>query len=263
MSRVEVRLRQSKAEIATAIASLIIFVSLAAFWVATSSALDAGTDFSMWVYFGGISALVMTPFALLAGAAAAPFGALICAAVAWRRGLSIRRSAAAGAVHFAMFVLPGVYLLARMLGAPIPKFLSAFEHICMYALWILGPIPFLISMWIGNDTVPVVSDMYLISSLLSSAALAVCVKTALRGVVINEQDAPMMGWLPRPTLSMQFIYFLVWTVIHGFLFFAPFNFIDDRAREVTLTNSVFAGAVISVELGVLAWMVIACRRLGR
>ena len=255
--------QSTKSEIATDIASLIIFVALAAFWVAAFSALDAGSDFSMGVYFWAVGAMIVTPLALLAGAATAPFGALICAAVAWRRGLPIRRSAVAGATHSAMLVLPGIYLLARMLGAPIPKFLSVLEHACMYALWIFGPIPFLISMRIVHDMVPAISAMYLISSLLSSAALAVCVKTALRGVLINEQDAPMMSWLPRPTLSMQFIYFLVWTVIHGLLFFATFGFIDDRTREFTLTNGVFAGAVISVEVGVLAWMVISYFRLGR
>ena len=245
---------------AAVMAWIIIYGVLAAFWAVSFSALEAGTDFSMGVYFGAVMALFMTLVALLSGVAWAPIGAAICASVAWRRGLSPIRHAAAGAARSAMLILPWVYFLTRMLGVSIPKSISALEHACMQALW-FGAIPLLISLWIVHDTVPVISNMYFISALLSSVALAVSVKTTLRAVMMNEQIEPMMSGLPNRTLAMQFVHFLIWSAIHWLLFIAPF--IDDRTKEITLGNSVVAGVAVSVEAAVLAWMVIVYRGLKR
>ena len=72
-----------------------------------------------------IYTLIMTPLLLIfytgAGGAAAtawaPFGALVCALIAWRRGINLYRCAVAGAAYSALFFLPWVYLAARMLGS--------------------------------------------------------------------------------------------------------------------------------------------------
>ena len=138
---------------------------------------------SLWIVWGALYVLMAALFALLLGVAWAPFGALICAAVAWRRGLDIRRYAAAGAARSAMLILPWLYLLARMSRLPIPKFLWTLEYPCMYGiiyvLWTFGSILASLSSWKIVQTSPI-SNVFLVSALLSFGALVVSVKMAQR-----------------------------------------------------------------------------------
>ena len=89
-------------------------------------------------------------YTIIAGAGAAvwaPFGALICALIAWRRGLSPYRYAIAGAACSALFFLPWVYLAARMLGWAIPKPLAVLPYVVLYASWLQGPAQFSYDAW--------------------------------------------------------------------------------------------------------------------
>lgn len=99
-------------------------------------------------------ALIMTPLLLViytgmfaAAAVWAPFGALVCSLIAWRRGLSPYRYAVAGAVYSALFFLPWVYLAARMLGWVVPKPLAALPYVVLYAAWLQGPAQFNYELW--------------------------------------------------------------------------------------------------------------------
>ena len=218
---------------------------------------------SLLIVWGSLYALMAALFALLLGAAWAPFGALICAAGAWRRGLPSRRYAAAGAARSAMLILPWLYLLARMSRLSFPKFLWTLEYACMYGaiygLWTFGSILTLLSWWIVFQPSPI-SNAYLVSALLSFVALVVSVKTAQRANSLGGRVRPASGEPPHPAYARQFVYFAIWL---SFPFFLLFSEPDPSTRETTLIQIAAIGAILAVEALVLAWMVLACRRAGR
>ena len=86
-------------------------------------------NFPFLAMFAPLFVMVANEMAALASMVWAPFGALICALIAWRRGLS----PVAGAVYSALFFLPWVYLAARMLGRAVPKPLAVLPYVVLYA----------------------------------------------------------------------------------------------------------------------------------
>ena len=246
-------------------ASYIIYGAAFAL-AATLFALLNELAWSLWIVWGSLYVLMAALFALLLGVAWAPFGALICAAVAWRRGLDIRRYAAAGAARSAMLILPWLYLLARMSRLPVPKFLWALEYACMYGaiygLWTFGSILTLLSWWIVFQP-SLISNAYLVSALLSFVALVVSVKTAQRANSLGGRVRPASGEPPHPAYARQFVYFAIWLAFPFFLLFSPLTDLDPATRETTLIQIAAIGAILAVEALVLAWMVLACRRAGR
>ena len=220
---------------------------------------------SLLIVWGSLYVLMAALFALLLGAAWAPFGALICAAVAWRRGLDIRRYAAAGAARSAMLILPWLYLLARMSRLHVPKFLWTLEYLCMYGamygLWTFGSILTLLSWWIVFQPSPI-SNAYLVSALLSFCALVVSVKTAQRANSLGGRVHPASGEPPRPAYARQFVYFAIRLAFPFFLLFSPLTDLDPATRGTALIQIAAIGAILAGEALVLAWMVLACRRAG-
>ena len=246
-------------------ASFIIYG--AAFALASALfALLSEWAWSLLIVWGSLYALMAALFALLLGAAWAPFGALICAAVAWRLGLPSRRYAAAGAARSAMLILPWLYLLARMSRLPIPKFLWTLEYPCMYGiiyvLWTFGSILASLSSWKIVQTSPI-SNVFLVSALLSFGALVVSVKMARRANSLGGRVHPARNGLSHPTYARQFAYFAIWLAFPFFLLFSPLTDPDPATGETTLIQIAAIGAILAVEALVLAWMVLACRRAGR
>lgn len=65
----------------------------------------------------------------------APFAALVCNYIAWRRNLPIVRYALLGALGAACFIMPWIYLIQRMRNKPISLGTANAVYITLYALW--------------------------------------------------------------------------------------------------------------------------------
>ena len=170
----------------------------------------------MWIVYMLYSIpLLLTVYTLTLGVAAVmwtPFGALICAIIAWRRKLSQRRSAVAGAVCSALFFLPWVYLAARMLGRTIFKPLVALAYFVLYASWGLGPFRFTYIVWSeGRDPYPA---LWLCAWVLNALAMAVSLLMMTTPIFdkvnpfrrASRDDAPMRDALPNPVYLLPFAF---------------------------------------------------------
>ena len=108
-------------------------------------------ELAMWVFFTSVTVMLFSWWAVAASVVWAPFGALICALIAWRRGLNPRRYAVAGAAHSVLFFLPWVYLAARMLGVRVPKPLVVLGCAVAYAAWLQGIAQYSFMHWALDD----------------------------------------------------------------------------------------------------------------
>ena len=149
----------------------------------------------------------------------APFGALICTLIAWRRGLSRRRYAIVGAAHSALFFLPWVYLAARMLGWSIPKPLVAICYVVLYAAWLQGPFQLSYDAWAdGDDLYP--SALWLciwlgnISTMMVSMLLMTPIAKKISPLSrASRDDGPMRDTLPSPVYLLPFALLWGWTAV--------------------------------------------------
>ena len=149
----------------------------------------------------------------------APFGALVCAVLARRRGLSPRRYAFAGAAHSAFFFLPWVYLVARMLGWVIPKPLIAIPYAVLYAAWLQGPFQLSYDSWTGFD------DLYpnalwlcvwLGNILTMMVSMLLMMSIAKRINPFRHESravVPVRDTLPNPVYLMPFALLWGWTAV--------------------------------------------------
>ena len=165
----------------------------------------------MWILYN--IPLLLTVYILPLGVAAmiwTPFGALICAIIAWRRRLSPWRSAIAGAACSALFLLPWVYLAARMLGWTISKPLVALAYLVLYATWGLGPFRFTYIVWSeGRDPYPA---LWLCAWVLNALAMAVSLLMMTTPIFdkvnpfrrASREDGAMRGALPNPVYLLPF-----------------------------------------------------------
>ncbi len=90
--------------------------------------------------FGSIFTMIFT--ALLAGFGVlfAPIAAAICGIIARSRGLRVSRYALVGGVCSGLLFLPWLYLLTRMLGKSMPRFLVITAYIVLHGAWLFGSI---------------------------------------------------------------------------------------------------------------------------
>ena len=72
---------------------------------------------------------------LLAGILWSPFGGVICARKAHRRGLPAGRYARAAWSYSAQFLIPWIYLVAALRGNPTNRETSRIDYIFIYTLW--------------------------------------------------------------------------------------------------------------------------------
>ena len=163
--------------------------------------------------------LLLVLFVAPAGIASmlwAPIGALICALLAWRKGLGARRCALAGAAYSALFFLPWVYLTARMFGKTIPKPPIILAYIALYLAWLLGPTQFCYDIWIdghgGTDTeyYPAAWFWAWLLNMLAMAAAPFLMPSTKR---INpfrpdhRDNGPLRDTLPNPVYLLPFALF--------------------------------------------------------
>lgn len=69
-----------------------------------------------------------------------PVGALLCGIAARKRGMSTARYALAGAFYSALFILPWIYLMLRLLDRKAPTDLVRLGYVVIYIFWLFGPI---------------------------------------------------------------------------------------------------------------------------
>lgn len=84
--------------------------------------------------------LVGAIIVLTIGIVWSPVGALLCGIAARKRGLSTARYAIAGAFYSALFILPWIYFMLRLLNRKAPNDLVYLGYIIIYAAWVLCPI---------------------------------------------------------------------------------------------------------------------------
>ena len=150
----------------------------------------------------------------------APFGALICALTARRRGLSRRRYAIAGAVCSALFFLPWVYLAARMLGWAIPKPLVVIFYVVLYAAWLQGPFQLSYDAWADGGGDPYPSALWLciwlgnISTMMVSMFLMTPIAKKINPLRrANRNDVPTRDTLPASVYLLPFALLWGWTAV--------------------------------------------------
>ena len=148
----------------------------------------------------------------------APLGALICALIARRRGLSPRRYALAGAAFSALFFLPWVYLVARMLGWVIPKPLVVLSYAILYLMWIQGPFQLSYGAWAdGDDLYP--NALWLcmwLGNILAMMASVLLMMTPIAKKInpfrrASRDDAPIRDTLPNPVYLLPFALLWGWS----------------------------------------------------
>lgn len=90
--------------------------------------------------------LVGAIIVLTIGIVWSPVAALLCGIAAHKRGMSTARYAIAGAFYSALFILPWIYLMLRLLGRKAPTDLVYLGYIIIYTAWVLCPIPLYFAM---------------------------------------------------------------------------------------------------------------------
>ena len=86
-----------------------------------------------------------------------PAAAVICAWRARSRGLPIFSYALFGALCSVLFIIPWIFLMARMYDKNIPKIVVKIVYIALYGIWLIGPVSILsvatisiVVFWIEN-----------------------------------------------------------------------------------------------------------------
>ena len=166
--------------------------------------------------------LLVMLYTVMAGVAAviwAPFGALICAIIAWRRRLSPWRCALAGAVCSALFFLPWVYLAARMLGWTISKPLVVLAYFVLYASWWLGPMRYSYTVWSEGPVQYLALWICAWVLIMLTMAVSILMMTTPRFDKVNpfrrasQDDAPMPGALPGLVYLLPFALLWAWIAV--------------------------------------------------
>ena len=102
--------------------------------------MDFGTEVALALYLVAVSALLFIPLSMPLGILWSPFGALICALIARRRGLPVKYYAGMGAWYCALLLLPWIYLVLRMMGRAVSRGWISFGYFILYAVWFIGSV---------------------------------------------------------------------------------------------------------------------------
>ena len=100
--------------------------------------LEQALDLSWW-FIPFLTQFSMIGFVGLC-AAWAPFAALICAIISKRNGLSVWRFSLAGAILSVFLLLPWLYLIMRMSGKQVPRFIYVLSYLAVYCIWWMSSI---------------------------------------------------------------------------------------------------------------------------
>ena len=168
-------------------------------------------ELAMWVFFMSVTVMLLSLWAVAASVVWATFGALICALIAWRRGLSPRRYAVEDAARSVLFFLPWVYLAARMLGVRVPKPLVVLGCAVAYAAWLQGIAQYSFMYWATDDDYRMLlAWLFNIGMAIASLALITRVGSwkASRLRSYWAPDAPSRDAPPHPAYLAPFAGFL-------------------------------------------------------
>lgn len=100
--------------------------------------LEQALDLSWW-FIPFLTQFSMIGLVVLC-AAWAPFAALICAIISKRNGLSVWRFSLAGAILSVFLLLPWLYLILRMSGKQVPRFIYVLSYSAVYCIWWMSSI---------------------------------------------------------------------------------------------------------------------------
>lgn len=181
--------------------------------------------FALSVIFFPLSASVMSGFIALAGLIWAPFGALICARAASRRGLQAHRYAVAGAAFSVLYLVPWFYLVLRMHNKYVPRFVIWCVYFILYIpIWLFGVIglglfllafAFDTSSWQGAN-LTLVRYFLIAQVLVTSFFWIVSLRRLLRMNRYDNYFPPTHDWdplLPHSTYVLPFVYALAGSVL--------------------------------------------------
>lgn len=100
--------------------------------------LEQTLDLSWW-FIPFITVFYVIGFVVLC-VAWAPFAALTCAIISKRNGLSVWRFSLAGAILSVFLLLPWLYLILRMSGKNVPRFIYVLSYSAVYCIWWMSSI---------------------------------------------------------------------------------------------------------------------------
>ena len=142
----------------------------------------------------------------------APVGALVCAMMARRQGLSGWRFAGLGAGHMALLLLPWIYTVARLAGLRPPRGLVTMAYVILYAAWFIGPI---VGLWlllcVGWSRDSLFWNLKPEIGLLSIVQLVTWVGSM--AWLSNRQSVPELRTMPNLVYLQPFILVALWSTL--------------------------------------------------
>lgn len=142
----------------------------------------------------------------------APVGALVCAIMARRRGLSAWRFAGLGAGNMALLLLPWIYTVARLARRRPPHGLVAMAYIILYSAWFIGPIAGLwLLLCVGWSRDSLFWNLKPVIGLLSIVQLVTWVGSMVW--LSNRHSALRLSTMPNLVYLQPFILLALWATL--------------------------------------------------
>lgn len=142
--------------------------------------------------------------------------------LAWRKGLEYPlRYALVGGLYSAFFLIPGIYLVIRIVfNRPVPKILIYPWYFVLYLCWVTGPIMLLLSTAQIGGLVYIFAVLTMVVFLLGSLANIVRVR--------HSQADQASTVLPNPHYVLPFVFYLASLISVAILFNVPlFDLLGD------------------------------------
>ncbi len=176
------------------------------------------------IIIGIIALPFFIPLTMLVGPLWAPFAALACAIRAPSIGRSRGRYAAIGAVYTTLFLLPWIYLIARMYGMKLPEALLWTGYIVLYVVWFCSIVLNLIVAFASHPGKEHLWDFTNVDVIISMMVFTILCVNATTWVVSmvrlysghqrselhpNSEDSI----LPNRAYILPFLFALLWLVV--------------------------------------------------
>ena len=179
-------------------------------------------------FLGSLIAIFILPFLFMTmpalGLLWAPFATMICARTARARGLDSRRYAIAGAVYSVLFLLPSIFLIARIHNKSTPGCLTRSAYVLIYGwLWPVSTLSYYIFTLALPEPFWIVSVSLLLLNVLTwfISLIKLIVWHRRQARVLSEESDDV---LPNRVYIMPFAYVLGWVLIAVPLFWWMISF---------------------------------------
>ena len=152
--------------------------------------------------------MILTMFGVALGLLWAPFGAVICALISKRRGISPLHGVSAA--YSVLFLAPWIYLAARTAGVSIPKPLVG---VCTrYWAWLYGPALYVYDNLDEGSVYGYLWALNLLTMVVSLLLMAPIkrINPLYRGA---GNAPPQRDALPNPVFAMPFAWLLGWNAV--------------------------------------------------